>query len=147
MDEKCKKSTNDLENTFKLTHNQKFLKTFLSPNTPYNSMLLFHGTGVGKTCTSISIAEQYSKELKSQNKKIIILLNPSIKANFIKNIFNIQRVKQGIPNYQCTGDKYLNELDIENMDDINYNILDKKIKKIINSRYEFYGYQKFGNII
>ena len=51
-------------------------------------MLLFHGTGVGKTCTSISIAEQYSSELKELNKKIIILLNPSIKANFIKNITN-----------------------------------------------------------
>jgi hypothetical protein len=147
MDEKCKKSETDLENVFKLTQNQKFLKTFLSPNTPYNSMLLFHGTGVGKTCTSISIAEQYTEELKSQNKKIIILLNPSIKANFIKNIFNIQRVKQGIPKYQCTGDKYLNELDIENMDHINYKILEKKVKKIINGRYEFFGYQKFANQI
>ena len=51
--------------TFNLTHNQKFLKTFLSPNTPYNSILLYHGTGVGKTCTSISIAEQYSDEIKA----------------------------------------------------------------------------------
>ena len=35
---------------FNLTKNQKFLKAFLSPQTPYNSMLLYHGTGVGKTC-------------------------------------------------------------------------------------------------
>lgn len=132
---------------FKLTENQKFLKSFMGPNTPYNSMLLYHGTGVGKTCTSISIAEQYSDELKKLNKKIIILLNPSIKTNFIKNIFNIQKIKQGIPYYQCTGDKYLTELDIENMDNINYSLLESKMNKIIKGRYEFYGYQKFGNII
>lgn len=40
--EKC--STND----FKLTANQKLLKNFLSPLTPYNSLLLYHGVGVGK---------------------------------------------------------------------------------------------------
>ena len=32
---------------FNLTNNQKFLKAFLSPSTPYNGMLLYHGTGVG----------------------------------------------------------------------------------------------------
>ena len=41
------------EIVFNLTNNQKFLKAFLGPSTPYNSMLLFHETGVGKTCTSI----------------------------------------------------------------------------------------------
>ena len=57
------------DKTFNLTPNQKFLKSFMSPNTPYNSILLYHGTGVGKTCTSISIAEQYSLELKESKKK------------------------------------------------------------------------------
>ena len=33
---------------FKLTNNQLFLKNFLSPQTPYNGLLLFHGVGVGK---------------------------------------------------------------------------------------------------
>lgn len=33
---------------FKLTANQKLLKNFLSPLTPYNSLLLYHGVGVGK---------------------------------------------------------------------------------------------------
>jgi hypothetical protein len=138
--------------TFNLTHNQKFLKTFLSPQTPYNSMLLFHGTGVGKTCSSISIAEQYSDELKKLNKKIIILLNPSIEANFIKNIFNIQKVIKGTPYYQCTGSKYLDEIkiDLDIFDSISDEMVQKiqyKINKIIKGRYEFYGYQKFANLI
>jgi len=141
---------------FKLTENQKFLKSFLSPNTPYNSMLLFHGTGVGKTCSSISIAEQYSEELKNLNKKVIILLNPSIEANFVKNIFNIQKVIKQTPYYQCTGSKYLDEIKIDldifnsKTEEEQQQIQEKiksKISKIIKGRYEFYGYQKFANLI
>ncbi len=33
---------------FKLTPNQKFIKNFISPMTPYKSLLIYHGTGVGK---------------------------------------------------------------------------------------------------
>lgn len=36
------------KNKFNLTNNQIFLKNFMSPNTPYNSILLFHNVGVGK---------------------------------------------------------------------------------------------------
>ena len=76
---------------FNLTNSQKFLKAFMSPNTPYNSLLIYHGTGVGKTCTSISIAEQYIDILQKEGKKIFIILNQSIKENFVKNIFNVQK--------------------------------------------------------
>ena len=34
--------------SFNLTENQKFLKNFMSPLTPYNAILLFHSVGVGK---------------------------------------------------------------------------------------------------
>jgi hypothetical protein len=40
--EKCSPSV------FKLTPNQIFLKNFMSPHTPYNGLLLYHGVGVGK---------------------------------------------------------------------------------------------------
>ena len=39
---------------------QQLLGTYLAPNTPYNGLLIFHGTGVGKTCTAITIAEPVS---------------------------------------------------------------------------------------
>ena len=130
---------------FNLTNSQKFLKSFMSPNTPYNSLLIYHGTGVGKTCTSISIAEQYSKQLKEDGKKIVILLNQSIKENFVKNIFNIQKLREGMPYYQCTGMDYLKM--IPNYDSLPLEIVQKKILKIIKSKYSFYGYQKFANVI
>ena len=33
---------------FELTNHQILVKNYLSPNTPYNSLLLFHGLGTGK---------------------------------------------------------------------------------------------------
>jgi len=135
------------DKNFNLTHNQKFLKSFMSPDSPYNSILLFHGTGVGKTCTSISIAEQYTNELKDYNKKINILLNPSIKTNFQKNIFNIQKVRENLPYYQCTGEKYLKEINVDNLSLNDTDSIEKKINKIIKNRYEFYGYKQFANKI
>ena len=130
---------------FNLTNSQKFLKTFMSPNTPYRSLLLYHGTGVGKTCTSISIAEQYSEQLKKDGKKIIILLNQGIKENFIKNIFNIQKVKSGMPYYQCTGSDYLKY--VPKYESMTFEEIQKQIMKVIKTKYSFYGYQKFANMI
>ena len=96
---------------FNLTKNQKVLKAFLSPQTPYNSMLLYHGTGVGKTFSVFLLPNFYSDELERLNKKIVILLNPSIQANFLKNIFNINKLKEGRPIINFSR-KYLSEIQI-----------------------------------
>lgn len=123
---------------FKLNENQKFLKTYISNKTPYNSILLFHGTGRGKTCSSISIAEGL---INNEDRKIFILLNPSIEQNFRKNIFNINKFKAGNVLNQCTRDTYLKKIkNFSNLQD-----LENKVNKLINSNYNFSGYQKFSN--
>ena len=145
MEEKC--------TGFRLSENQKFLKTFMSTETPYNGILLFHGTGVGKTCSSISIAEQYTDVLEKYNKKVFILLNPSIEENFKKNIFNHNTLKTKKVKAQCLGDTYLKKIrtyknvDFE-MEDFSKSDLEKISKKIdnrIKSQYRFQGYQEFSN--
>lgn len=158
---------------FNLSENQKFLKTYISENTPYNGILLFHGTGVGKTCSSISIAENFKELILKTNKKINILLNPSIKASFIKNIFNLEKLKElknvikkgvyeDVENVKledlyadisgCTKTTYLDEanVNIEKLveDPKRYiDTLTKKINKLIKNRYQFYGYGEFSNKI
>ena len=57
---------------------QKLLKNFMAINSPYKGILLYHGLGSGKTCTSITIAENLKKE-----KNIIVMLPASLKNNFI----------------------------------------------------------------
>ena len=53
------KRANELCNaTFELSPHQIFVKNFLSSHTPYNSLLLYHGLGSGKTCSAITLAKK-----------------------------------------------------------------------------------------
>lgn len=143
-------------NIFNLSLPQKFLKNYISPETPYNSILLMHGTGVGKTCSAISIAEQFIPYCLKYGQKINIISSELIGKQFMKEIFDIDnyleyRKKSNFDKNQyfgCTGNKYLNLL--ENMYDkqslSNDDFFRKEMKKLINSRYyEPVGYKKFTN--
>jgi len=57
---------------------QKFLRDYMQNSSPYRGILLYHGLGSGKTCSSILIAEN----LKTV-KNVVIMLPASLKANFI----------------------------------------------------------------
>lgn len=131
QDELCK---------FSLSPNQQFLSNYINPKTPYNGILLYHGTGVGKTCSSVTIAEGFLREAIEM--PIYILLNPSIKASFRKNIFDVNKYKNGVP--QCTGSKY--PKDLEMVGTKNYELLSKNARKLIKSRYNFLGYIEFANL-
>tara|TARA_Y100001970_G_scaffold166800_1_gene204231 strand:- start:6059 stop:9619 length:3561 start_codon:yes stop_codon:yes gene_type:complete len=147
------------KNDFELTFVQHFVKNFMSPNTPYNGILLIHGTGVGKTCASISIAEQFKHEINKNNRKMFVLLSPSIRDNFIKNIFDVNSYFDNNGRLGCTGNNYLQELGIKDtilkelrrMNDIQR--LDKKMKiqrklrRLINKYYKFMGYDQFANVV
>ena len=50
-----------------------------------------------------------------------------------------------MPYYQCTGESYLKH--IPNYRTMSPEDIQKRILKLIKSRYEFYGYQKFANMI
>lgn len=132
------------EKQFSLTKNQKFLKNFMSPQTHYNSLLLFHGTGVGKTCTAISIAEQFDNVY---TRKIITLMPTTLKENFKKQLFDISqldRKNMGAHN-QCIAHKYLEQITDKSM--IDNDVIDKKVNQIIKDRYQFYGFREFANIV
>ena len=127
---------------FKLTPNQRFIKNFLSPLTPYNGMLLFHSVGVGKTCTAISIAEQYQQLYK---KPVLVILSHTLIENFKKQIFDI--TKYDIINHQsnqCTGTTYPDLILDRAL--LKPDVLDKAISKIINKNYKFIGYKKLVSI-
>jgi hypothetical protein len=63
-----------------LTH-QKIVRDYMNLYTPYRGLLLFHGLGSGKTCSSIAIAEG----LKSY-RQIIVMTPASLKRNYIEEI-------------------------------------------------------------
>jgi hypothetical protein len=91
---------------WKLSAIQKILRNFISPNTPYYSVLIIHGTGVGKTCTAITIAENFKEYVKENNTKIQVIRPDEFK----KQVFEINKLQQGIPDMQCTGETYIESL-------------------------------------
>jgi hypothetical protein len=66
---------------FELLVHQKIVRDYLNLYTPYRGLLLYHGLGSGKTCTSIAIAEG----LKSW-KPIIIMTPASLRKNYIEEL-------------------------------------------------------------
>ena len=77
-----------------LKPHQEFVRNFLSTETPYNCLLLFHGTGTGKTCASIGITENMRDYLKysGKNKKIIIVASPNVQTNFKTQLFDPRKL-------------------------------------------------------
>ena len=62
---------------------QEFVKEYLSWQTPYRGILVYHGLGSGKTCTSIAAAEAL---FATANRKIIVMTPFSLRQNFIGEI-------------------------------------------------------------
>ena len=69
------------KNDFDLLTHQKIVRDYLNLYTPYRGLLLYHGLGSGKTCTSIAIAEG----MKS-NKQIFVLTPAALKMNFFSEM-------------------------------------------------------------
>ena len=153
---------------FKLTNTQNFIKTYISPDTPYKGLLLWHGVGVGKSCGAISIAENF-KKIKGK-KCIIVLPSETLTQNWQDEIINIKKELNKInPNssVQCSLDGYVKDLQIEdwkqeltkNADgtydlkkkntkhpyNTKINKLHKHVKKLISEHYEFTTYGKLSN--
>ena len=60
---------------------QKLVRDYLQKESPYRGILLYRGLKEGKTCASIAIAEGFRSE-----RKIAVILNKSLKQNFIVNL-------------------------------------------------------------
>ena len=67
---------------FELSSHQLFVKSFMSFQTPYNSMLLYHGLGTGKTCTSILSTESFIQH----KSKIVVMTPASLENNYRKEL-------------------------------------------------------------
>jgi len=63
-----------------LTH-QKIVRDYLNLYTPYRGLLLYHGLGSGKTCTSIAIAEGMKSD-----KRVFVMTPASLKMNFFSEM-------------------------------------------------------------
>jgi len=139
----------DPDREFELTPVQRFVSRFLSPQCPYQSALLFHGVGVGKTCAAITIAENY---LEMYPRRSVFIIAPrNIQPGFRRTIFDDEALRipeeDGVPNIAkgCTGNSYLKRTVTE------YERDKKTVQRLVNesiqSRYTILGYIQFANYI
>lgn len=137
---------------FELDPHQMFIRNFMSFQTPYNGILLFHGLGTGKTCSSISVCEEmrsYSLQM-GISKKIIIVASPAVQANFKLQLFDKNKLKQinGIWNIKaCIGNKLIKEVNIMNMRGLTRKKIIRQINQLIRQSYMFKGYGEFSNYL
>lgn len=138
--------------TFELSPHQQFVKNFLSVNTPYNSLLLYHGLGTGKTCSAIGVSEEMRNYMKQMGitKKIIIVASPNVQDNFKQQLFDERKMTKigGLWNITgCSGNKFLAEINPVNLKGMSKEKIVKQVERIIRSYYLFMGYGEFANFI
>ena len=137
---------------YELAPHQLFVRNFLSFQTPYNSLLLYHGLGTGKTCSAISVSEEMRDYLNQMGitSKIIVVASPNVQDNFKLQLFDEQKLKEvnGLWNIRaCTGNKFLKEINPMNMKGLIKENVIAQIKSIIHKYYDFFGYTEFANYI
>ena len=137
---------------YELLPQQAFVRNFLSFQTPYNSLLLFHGLGSGKTCSAIGVCEEMRDYLKQMgiNKRIIIVASPNVQYNFKLQLFDERKLKEvdGIWSMKgCLGNKMLKEINPTGMKGLKREKVIQQVKNIIKTSYSFQGYVQFSNEI
>jgi len=140
---------------FELLPHQLFVKNFLSYQTPYNCLLLYHMLGSGKTCSAIGVAEEmrsYMKQigLVQKNKRILIVASPNVQNNFRLQLFDDRKLKKenGMWNLNtCIGNSLLNKINPSSMHELKRNQIISEINNLIKTYYQFVGYDKLANII
>lgn len=69
--------------SFSIQPHQRFLESAV----PYvDRLLLFHGIGSGKTCSSIRIAKGYLNQQPNRRNKIVVVVPASLRDNFYKEL-------------------------------------------------------------
>ena len=137
---------------FELAPHQMFVRNFLSFQTPYNGLLLYHGLGSGKTCSAISVSEEMRAYLKQMGiaQRIIVVASPNVQDNFRRQLFDENKLKlvDGLWNIRaCTGNKFLSEINPMNMKGLTKEKVVAQVKRIINTSYLFLGYIEFANYV
>lgn len=113
-----------------LTKNQMFISRLMSSYTPYNSQLLFHTMGTGKSCAAIGAIENLRRETNFFKKAAIFAPSDNILQNFKYQLV-----------FKCTAGQY----DVKEFNTPLEQI--RRINKEVYKYYEFHSYETFAKHI
>ncbi len=137
---------------FELAPHQIFVKNYLSFQTPYNSLLLYHQLGTGKTCSAIGVCEEMRDYLRESGitKRILIIASPNVQDNFRLQLFDERKLTEENGLWQaggCIGNKFIKEINPTSIKNIPKEKIISQINSLINKSYLFMGYDSFSNYI
>jgi hypothetical protein len=119
---------------------QHMVAHYLSRRSPYRSLLLFHGLGVGKTCSSITLAESMLLDHKSDMPPKILVVSPlALKKSYEDQVFSAALFLSDDPDAvrnQCTADTYKRLIHGDPPKDLFL----KRVHQLIRARYQFLTY-------
>jgi len=130
MDDICSAS-----GEFELQVQQKFLKEFVGKNKTWSKVLLYHQLGSGKTCSSITMAEEYMR-LNPQG-KVTVILPARLRTNFFDELIS-----------PCGMEAYISRADFytyynPSTSDAMKKRIRKRFMDAITSKYDIMSFEKF----
>jgi hypothetical protein len=118
-----------------LTH-QQIAADYLNINSPYRGLLLYHGLGSGKTCSSIAMVEGFLRK----NVKVLVLTPKSLEQNFRKELLKCSPAFK-VPRHWVKEDKWTYTTDKEpnydSLDESDQKAVDEAINEEIDSKFQF----------
>jgi len=120
------------DKSYKLLPQQAFLRDYLYDNQDMKGLLIYHEIGSGKTCTAISIAEKFKKDMN-----IIVILPASLIGNFMNELRGL------CPENTSGTGVYVTKEEREIISKSNSKELIETIDKRINKHYSIYSYHFF----
>ncbi len=133
MDEICQPDSSD----FALQLQQKFLKEYMEKHPEWDRLVLFHTAGSGKTCSAITMAEEYLQ--KYPKNKVRVILPARLRTNFLDELIS-----------PCGMDKYISKTDfITYHNSSTSQATKRRIRRAfmaaIQERYDIMSFEKFKN--
>ena len=125
-------SENPCSGEFSIKPHQIVLKNFMNKESPYKSILVYHGVGVGKTCSGLTIADNFRDMYGRKDRRILILCSKNIQIGWKKTIYTPEKKSN-----QCTGDSFTNSEASTS----------RQVNKLIKQYYEIMAYQSFANFV
>ena len=129
--------------SIQLSAPQMFLRKFFSHGSQRGGILLFHAVGTGKTCTAITIAEEFA----NAGQRVIVLTPRSLLDQFKNQVFDTSSLtmdkdtglldKEKSASRQCTKDAYILRSAASPSTAINdVNLIARRIDRSIRQRYD-----------
>lgn len=131
-----KKELNDnsieKDNNRSLKNYQYMASNYINPMSPYKSLLLYYSTGVGKTLSAISVAENFIKAKKGR--VLVLTKNETIEKSFKNQII------KGYPGYATKSD-----IELINKGGVEAKGPYKTYSDKVDRYYEFMHFETFNN--